>query len=380
MGFQSMDDPIGTQGPLSGPRSGRVSPGEGGVPFVAAVIIVSLIAFAAGAFFVTQWESMPRLMRLGVLVGGLVVAHGGAWVVLRRPGLVPEVGHALLLAGVALFGPAALITAQMFSAVGRLPDAVAVWAVISLAAAAAVPSRPPLWLALFLALGWSFLEIAAFEAALHVAFLPLWAACVAVALWRDWRTEVRVAAGLLTVWYGLAGLGMAVNSPWPASAVAALFVLPPAALWGLASAGEARMLPGALTARHGALIALLGALLALGLAQPLGIAPPGGWMVPALLAAAAVLVGLGAQLAVCGPSRDMVLVVLVVLLALVRPWLPGLPGLIGVLPPAAWVVPVLTFVLTLGFAAWGVSAGQRFVSGAAGLAAAIQGVAWVMAP
>jgi hypothetical protein len=249
-----------------------------------------------------------------------------------------------------------------------------------LLAAALVPSRSPLWLALFLALGWSFLEIAAFEAAVHPPFLAAWLACVAVAMWRGWRAEVRVAAGILTVWYGLAGLAMAVNSLWPASAVAALFVLPPAALWGLASAGEARMLPGAVVARHGALIGMLGALVALGLADPVGVAPPSGWLFPALLAAAAVIVGMAAQAAVCGLSRDMVLIAAVAALALARPWLPGLPGLLGVLPPAPWVVPALSVLLTLGFGAWGAAAGQRFVTGTAGMAAAIQGVAWAMTP
>ncbi|MFA7431800.1 MAG: DUF2157 domain-containing protein, partial [Rhodospirillaceae bacterium] len=266
--------------------------GEGGLPFIAAVVIVSLIAFGAGAFFVTQWEGMPRLLRLGVLMGGFILCYSGAWLVLRRPGLVPEVGHALILAGVALFGPAVLMTAQMFSVVGRLPDALALWGGVALLAAALVPSRAPLWLALFLALGWSFLEISAFEAAVHAPFLAAWLACVAVAMWRGWRAEVRVAGGLLTVWYGLAGLAMAVNSPWSASAVAALFVLPPAALWGLASAGEARMLPGAVVVRHGALIGLLGALMALGLAHPLDIAPPAGWVFAAVVAAVAVVVGL----------------------------------------------------------------------------------------
>ncbi len=371
-----MDPSAGTQGhPL--PPSGTH---EGGPPFVVSIVIVSLIAFGAGAFFVTQWESMPRVLRLLVLVGSFVAAYGGAWLVLRRPGLLPEVGHALVLAGVALFGPALMITAQMFSAVGRLPDAVAVWAAVAVLAAALVPSRPPLWLALFLIFGWSFLETAAFEAAFHFPFLGAWAVCVGVALWRGWRTEARVAAGLLTVWYGLAGLGMAVNSPWPASVVAAMFVLPPAALWGLASAAEARWLPGGMVARHSALIGLLGALVALGLARPLGIAPPSDWILPAMLGVGAVAVGLGAQLSVCGPSRDMVLIVAAVGLAVARPWLPGLPHLIGVAPPAAWVVPLLTMMLTLGFAVWGAVAGQRFVTGAAAMATAVQAVAWAMTP
>jgi len=379
VGFQSMDQPAGSQGHPPPPPAGAGGH-EGGPPFVVSIAIVSLIAFGAGAFFVTQWESMPRVVRLLVLVASFIAAHGGAWLVLRRPGLLPEVGHALVLAGVALFGPALLITAQMFSAVGRLPDAVATWAAVAVLAAAVVPSRPPLWLALFLIFGWSFLETAAFEAAFHVPFLGAWVVCVGVALWRGWRTEVRVAAGLLTVWYGLAGLGMAINSPWPASAVAALFVLPPAALWGLASAAEARWLPGGLVTRHGALIGLLGALVTLGLARPLGIAPPTDWILPVMFGVGAVAVGLGVQLAVCGLSRDMLLIVAAVGLAVVRPWLPGLPDLIGVAAPAAWVVPMLTLVLTLGFAVWGAVAGQRFVSGAAAMATAVQAVAWAMTP
>lgn len=377
MGFQSMEHQVGPRGSTP-PAAQAIA--EGGVPFVVAVIVVSLLAFGAGAFFVTQWEAMPRLLRLGVLMGAFVAAYGGAWVVLRRPGLLPEVGHALVLSAIGLFGPALLITAQMFSAVGRLPDAVAVWMTISLLGAALVPSRPPLWLALFLALVWSFLEIAAYEAPLHLPFLIAWGACVAVALWRGWRMEVRVAAVLLTVWYGLAGLGMAVNSPWPASAVAAFLVLPPAALWGLASAGRARGVPGAEVARHGALIGLLGALTALGLARPMGIAPPAAWLVPAIAGAACALAGLVVQMVVRGPSRDMPLIVAAVALALVRPWLPGLPDLLGVAPPAAWVVPALTIALAVGFAVWGMAAGQRFVAGAASMAAAIQGVAWAMTP
>ncbi|KJS38853.1 MAG: hypothetical protein VR70_09195, partial [Rhodospirillaceae bacterium BRH_c57] len=139
MGFQSMDQPAGSQGHPPPPPAGAGGH-EGGPPFVVSIAIVSLIAFGAGAFFVTQWESMPRVVRLLVLVASFIAAHGGAWLVLRRPGLLPEVGHALVLAGVALFGPALLITAQMFSAVGRLPDAVATWAAVAVLAAAVVPS------------------------------------------------------------------------------------------------------------------------------------------------------------------------------------------------------------------------------------------------
>lgn len=386
VGFQqSMVHPVAEHHVAENPAEPRGTPpqaaqaiAEGGVPFTVAVIVVSLLAFGAGAFFVTQWESTPRMLRLGVFIGAFVAAYGGAWVVLRRRGLVPEVGHALVLSAVGLFGPALLITAQMFSAVGRLPDAVAVWMAMSLLAAAVVPSRPPLWLALFLAVVWSFLEIAAFEAPLHLLFLPAWGGCVVVALWRGWRMEVRVAAALLTLWYGLAGLGMAVNSPWSASAVAALFVLPPAALWGLASAGRMRRLAGAVVARHGAVIGVLGALTALGLVPPLGIAPPAGWLVPALVGLVCVAIGMAVQLSVCGPSRDMVLIAAAALLAVARPWLPGLPALIGVPAPAAWVVPALTLLLAVGFAVWGLISGQRFVAGAASMAAAVQGVAWAM--
>ncbi|MFA7431608.1 MAG: hypothetical protein WCZ23_15725, partial [Rhodospirillaceae bacterium] len=99
-----------------------------------------------------------------------------------------------------------------------------------------------------------------------------------------------------------------------------------------------------------------------------------------VVAAVAVVVGLAAQAAVCGLSRDMVLIVAASVLALARPWLPGLPGLLGIMPPAQWVVPALSLVLTLGFAAWGAAAGQRFVTGTASMAAAIQGVAWAMTP
>lgn len=381
-GFPTMDHRQGLPAaPSSSPRSAAALV-EAGFPLAAALVILALLALTASAYLVTEWDGLSRLARLGVFLAGFAVAYGGAWVMLCRAVSLPELGHALVLIGVGLFGPAVLVTVQMFAVVGRLSDVVAVWAGLALLAAVVVPSRPPLWLALLLTLLWSFLETTAFEHPLPIAFLAGWTVCVGVALHRRWVVEVRVAAGVLAVWYGLAGVGLAVNTPWPASAVASLLVLPPAALWGMAAAGEARMLPGARTARHGAFLALLGTLVVLALAPAVGIVPPAGWLLPAVLAALAVVVGLSVQAVVCGPSHDMPLIGAAVILALVRLWLPGLPDLLphappwGAGPPPEWVLPVVVLALFVAFAAWGVRVRRRFVTGAAGTAITVLALGW----
>lgn len=113
---------------------------------VVAVFAAILVVLAVIAFVAANWQVMPRGLRLAVLSGALLGAHGGALVLLRRSsGAV--LGHALLLVGAGAFGAALALVSQMYHLDGDLAGLLGLWAIGAVATAAAGRSRGPLWLA-----------------------------------------------------------------------------------------------------------------------------------------------------------------------------------------------------------------------------------------
>ena len=73
-----------------------------GLAGVLAVLGAALLAFGVMMFVGANWQEMPRLARLALLVGSMWVAYGlAAWLYVRNH---PAFGHAAVLLGSAIFG------------------------------------------------------------------------------------------------------------------------------------------------------------------------------------------------------------------------------------------------------------------------------------
>ncbi len=156
-----------------------------------------LLGFAAMSFVAANWQEMPRLARIGLLLGGLWASYGAAGVLFRRN--QPGFAHAAVLLGVAVFGASIMLIAQMYHIDGNPPDAVLTWAAGALLAGVALGSTPALGLAMLLVALWSGWQTALIDG-VHWPFLLGWAAVTGAIVWERWPAGLHLAAVVLAAW------------------------------------------------------------------------------------------------------------------------------------------------------------------------------------
>lgn len=150
-----------------------------------------LIGFAAMSFVAANWQAMPKLLRLFILLAALWAAYGGAGALFARGHAA--LGHAGVVLGSALFGANIMLIAQMYHMEGNPPDAVLTWALGSLAAGVLLRSGPALALAIALVALWSAWQ-ASITHGVHWPFLIGWAAVAAGFAYVGWRPGLHLAA------------------------------------------------------------------------------------------------------------------------------------------------------------------------------------------
>jgi hypothetical protein len=87
-----------------------------------AVLGAILLGFAAMSFIAANWAALSKLAKLTLIFGGIATCYGAAFELFRRK--LDVFAHAAVLAGVALFGGAIMLIAQMYHMDGHPPDAV----------------------------------------------------------------------------------------------------------------------------------------------------------------------------------------------------------------------------------------------------------------
>lgn len=140
---------------------------------------VILIACAIMIFIGANWQALPRLLRLGILLALMWGADGGALLLLRRGRTVFAEGA--LLIGAVLFGAAVMLVGQMYHINAGWPNGVLLWACGSFLAAAVVPSRACAVLAILLFSIWSGGISFSHEWVMHWPFLAALAAMIVLA-------------------------------------------------------------------------------------------------------------------------------------------------------------------------------------------------------
>lgn len=216
-----------------------------------AVLGVILIGAAAMSFVGANWEQMSKLVRLIVLFGAMWAAFGGA---AALHGARPALSGALALLGVLMFGTNIMLIAQTYHINAHYPDGVLFWGVGAITVAALAPSRASLALALVLGGLWTWQERFDFDQALHLAFLPYWAVCAAIAGWLSWRPGVHLCALTLLGWLVLSFEGLQALLGWNDVQMASLYALGPLTIWAANAAFKSESERHALTVEHYAVV------------------------------------------------------------------------------------------------------------------------------
>jgi uncharacterized membrane protein len=176
---------------------------KSGYSFSSVVIILGVISlcFAAMTFVAANWDEMPKIFRVTILLVGMGIAYLAA--VMANAKSMPIVADAFVLLGCGVFGASIMLVGQMYHLQGRAEDAVLLWAVGSLLAAFVLRASTALWMAVALFTLWMTFEywdtFTFAKAQINVLYLAFWLACAALAWW----LRSRLSAHLLMM--GLVG-------------------------------------------------------------------------------------------------------------------------------------------------------------------------------
>jgi len=168
-----------------------------GVASIFAILGAVLFGFAVMSFVAAHWTGMSKLARLALLLVSLWGCYGAAAALFQRQ--LNAFAHAAVLGGIAVYGASIMLIAQMYHMEANPPDAVLLWALGALLAAALAQSNPALAAGFVLMCVWSGMERSLSNSP-HWSFVPVWAAAVGTAAWMRWRPGLHLAALSLAAW------------------------------------------------------------------------------------------------------------------------------------------------------------------------------------
>jgi uncharacterized membrane protein len=114
-----------------------------------------------------NWHGIPRLGKLGLILGGVAALHGTGWRLWMRTDSWRVVGEAVALLGTMLFGAGIWLVAQVYNIDEHFPTGFLVWGLGALAMAWAMPSVVQGALAAVVLSVWLGCEAIAFRAPVH---------------------------------------------------------------------------------------------------------------------------------------------------------------------------------------------------------------------
>jgi uncharacterized membrane protein len=160
-----------------------------------AILSAVLIGFAVMSFVASNWQDMPRVVRLGMLLVSLWASYGLANLLARRG--MTGFAHAAILLGVGIFGGSIMLISQMYHMDGNVADAILFWAAGSLLAGVGLRSNPALALAMILVAVWGTMEALRLNTVFWLFLVP-WAIVAAAFYWQRWRPGIHLAGLALT--------------------------------------------------------------------------------------------------------------------------------------------------------------------------------------
>jgi uncharacterized membrane protein len=160
-----------------------------------AILSAVLIGFAVMSFVAANWQTMPRLLRIGMLFAALWASYGLSGVLARRG--MTGFAHAAVLLGVSIFGGSIMLISQMYHMDGNPADAVLLWAGGALLAGVALRSNPSLAFAMVLVVYWGITEALRLDKVFWPFLVP-WALISAAFYWQRWRPGLHLSGIALT--------------------------------------------------------------------------------------------------------------------------------------------------------------------------------------
>lgn len=160
-----------------------------------AILSAVLIGFAVMSFVAANWQTMPRILRLAMLVASLWGAYGLAAYFGRRG--MEGFAHAAVLLGVGIFGGSIMLISQMYHMDGNVADAILLWAAGALVAGVGLRSNPALAFAMALVTYWGISEAMRLDEVFWPFLLP-WAIVSAAFYWQRWRPGLHLSGLALT--------------------------------------------------------------------------------------------------------------------------------------------------------------------------------------
>lgn len=160
-----------------------------------AILSAVLIGFAVMSFVAANWQDMPRILRIGMLIAALWASYGLAAMLARRG--MTGFAHAAILLGVGIFGGSIMLISQMYHMDGNPADAVLLWAGGALLAGVALRSNPSLAFAMVLVVYWGITEALRLDRVFWPFLIP-WALVSAAFYWQRWRPGLHLSGLALT--------------------------------------------------------------------------------------------------------------------------------------------------------------------------------------
>lgn len=148
------------------------------IPAIIGFLGAVLLAFAAMTFVAANWDGIPRIWRLALLVGAMAASYALAWGLSRRG--MSFFADAAVLLGAAVFGAAIMLVAQIYHIESNFQDGVLLWGLGALLAAWLGASRGAVVLALGCFALWSWLVVFDGDWRVHWPFVIAWLGCLAV--------------------------------------------------------------------------------------------------------------------------------------------------------------------------------------------------------
>lgn len=165
------------------------------LPAVLGILASILFCFALISFVAAHWNEMPRLARLGMLIGLMWAGYAAAGALASRG--AAAFADAAVLFSSAVFGASIMQISQMFHIDGNPPDGVLLWWIGALFTGAVLRSNPALALALVLICLWAGMETSA-RGDVYWPFLIGWGLVTAAFFWQRWWPGLHLSALAMT--------------------------------------------------------------------------------------------------------------------------------------------------------------------------------------
>jgi uncharacterized membrane protein len=216
--------------------------GRSAIGLSAVVAVLGAVLFGLGvvAFVGANWEDMPRLVRFILLILAMALAYLIAGALAKRA--MPALADAAVLFAGLVFAAAIALVGQTYHLAGDFADAVLLWIIGALGAAALTRSVSATVMALAGACYWTSIVSGAPDAVWYRSeAMPHWAGLApilaggAIALALDSRFARLAFVAALAYWIGLAVYVSLFAFDWSAGGAFALAATAALAFWALGS-------------------------------------------------------------------------------------------------------------------------------------------------